>query len=134
MLTPLKKLLFAVTATLGLAYSRLVGGPMDGTSWDVKIKSDSLFSFPHHDTLVFSRGQLAVLGAVPAEFPSASYAAQAIDSETADTIWHASPARLNDGVVTWHGLVHGDQIEGVAVWWTRDGKAKHFTFRGSRRA
>ncbi len=130
----MKKILFALTAALSLAYAKLVGGPMDGTQWDIKIKPDSIFSFSHHDTLVFTRGQMSVLGEVPAELPSAVYSAESLDSDAADTVWHAALTQGERGVVTWHGLVRGDQMEGVAVWWTRDGKAKRFTFHGSRRA
>jgi hypothetical protein len=130
----MKKLLFALTTALGLAYAKLVGGPMDGSEWDVKIKPDALFSFSHSDRLVFTHGRLAVLGDLPTDFPPATYSAESLDSETADTVWHAALAEPERGVVTWHGLVRGDMIEGVAVWWTREGKAKRFTFRGTRRA
>lgn len=107
---------------------------MDGTQWDIKIKPDTIFSFSHHDTLVFSKGQLSVVGEVPNDFPPAVYGSESLDSETADRVWHASLTNPGQGVVTWHGLIRGDQIEGVAVWWTPDGKPKRFTFHGSRRA
>jgi hypothetical protein len=130
----LRRLLFAITAALSLAYAKLVGGPMDGTQWDIKLKPDAIFSFSHKDTLVFSRGQLSIVGGTGSDLPPAVYSAESLDSDTADTVWHASLTRPETGVVTWHGLVRGDQIEGVAVWWTRDGKPKRYTFHGSRRA
>lgn len=128
----MRSLFFAVAAAVGLAYARLVGGPMDGTQWDVKIKPDSFFAWSRHDTLVFNRGQVSIVGDGDS-FPPAVYSAQSLDSDTADTIWNASLTR-GQGIMTWHGLVRGDTIEGEAVLWSKDGKAKRYLFKGSRRA
>jgi hypothetical protein len=128
-----RKLLFALAALAALLSARLFGGPMDGTSWDVKIKPDSLFSFSRKETLVFAHGRLEVLAPAPSDFSPGVYNAQAIDGTTADAVWSASMSQEEKGVMSWHGLVRGDTIEGFAVLWTKSGQAKHFSFRGSRR-
>ena len=128
----MKKLLFAAVAALGLAYGRLFGGPMDDTAWDVKIKADSLFAFSKSDTLVFRRGRLSMAGFIASGFSPASYNAQKVDGDS-ETVWNASLEHPERGVVSLQGLVRGDQVEGVAVWWTPDGKLKKFTFHGSRK-
>lgn len=129
----MKKLLLAAVAALGLAYGRLLGGPMDDTAWDVKIKADHLFAFSKSDTLIFRRGRLSMAGFIASGFEPASYSAQRVDGDS-ETIWNASLEHPERGVVSMQGLVRGDQVEGVAVWWTKDGKLKKFTFRGSRKS
>lgn len=115
-------------------YNRVVGGPMDGTRWDVKVKPDSFFSFSKEDTLVFDKGRLSVVGDHSETFGSADYSAETLNMSGDDAVWHASLGDSEGGVMAWHGLVRGDTIEGVAVQWPREGKPRRFTFKGSRRA
>lgn len=128
----MRKLLLAAVAALSIGYARLFGGPMDDTAWEVKIKGDSLFAFSHPDTLIFRRGRLSMAGFIASGFEPAVYSAQSVAGDS-ETIWNASLEHPDRGVVSLQGLVRGDQVEGVAVWWTRDGKLKKFTFRGSRK-
>lgn len=107
---------------------------MDGTQWDVRIKSDSLFSFSHKDTLVFEKGRVSVVGGAPEDFEPANYSAETLDLSGDQRVWHASLGDEQRGVMTWHGMVRGDNIEGVAVLWPRDGKPRRFTFKGTKRA
>jgi hypothetical protein len=131
----LRTILFAATAALGLAWTHFVGGPMDGTRWDVKIKSESLFSFAHRDTLVFEKGRVSVVGGAPQPFEAAVYSAETLDLAGEQRVWNASLGDEQRGVMTWHGMVRGDTIEGVAVLWPREGgKPKRFTFKGTKRA
>lgn len=114
-----------------MAYYRLFGGPMEDTAWDVKLKADSFFAFAHHDTLVFERGKLKASGYQGTGFTAGSYNAQRVGGDV-DAIWNASLTDAQKGTMTWHGLVRGDTIEGVAVLWTKDGHQKRFTFSGKR--
>lgn len=105
---------------------------MDGTSWDVKVSPDSLFSFSQHGTLVFENGMLNVTGRLASGFTPALYLAQ--DGQgLADRVWNASLANAEQGIMNWQGLVRGDHIEGIAVWWTKNGKLKRFSFTGRRK-
>ncbi|MBI5629307.1 MAG: hypothetical protein HY921_00275 [Elusimicrobia bacterium] len=128
----MKKTFLAFVASLGLAYYRLLGGPIDGTAWDIKIKPDSLFSFSHKDTLIFTKGQLSVPGFASSGFSPAYYNAQNMDGQF-DTMWVASFNDAEKGVVSWQGMIKGDQVEGVVVWWTKGGKLKRYTFKGNRK-
>lgn len=125
-------LLLGAALALGVVYSRVLGGPMDGTRWDVKIKSDSFFSFSDKDTLVFDKGRVTVVGGHPEPFSAASYNAERLDFTGTEAVWNASLGDAERGVMTWHGLRRGDSIEGVAVLWPREGKPKRFTFKGTR--
>lgn len=107
---------------------------MDGTAWDVKIKSESLFSFARAETLVFEKGRVSMLRGRPESFEPAVYSAETLDIANGESVWHASLGDTDRGVMTWHGLVRGDSIEGVAVLWPPQGKPKRFTFKGTRRA
>ncbi len=129
----MRRLLFAFFALSALVSARLFGGPMDGTVWDVKVKPDSFFAMSHRGTLMFARGRLSVATAASPDFQPGYYTAQSVDGTTADAVWNASLKEPDQGVMNWHGLVRGDRIEGFAVWWTRSGKARRFSFTGSRR-
>lgn len=124
------KILLAAVTALRLAWASLAGGGMDGTAWDVKVSRDSVFSIPRHETIVFEQGRMKVDGKLP-PFQSCLYKADsAVD---ADAVWNASATSEESGTVSWQGLVRGDRIEGVAVWWTKDGRQKRYVFKGSRK-
>lgn len=128
----MSRLAFAVFALVALVCARLFGGPMDGTRWDVKIAPDSVFSFSRKGTLVFHRGHLSVLAPMSSDLSPGFYSAQAVDGTTADAVWNASMTGQGGDVVSWHGLVRGDRIEGFAVRWSKSGRSRRFTFKGSR--
>lgn len=129
----MRKLLLALSTAIGLAYARLFGGPMDGTAYEVKVKADSFFAFSRRGTLVFEKGRLTAVTTLAEGFTPAVYHAQSGD-DGIESVWNASLTHVEKGVMTWHGLVRGDHIEGVAVWWVKSGKPRRFTFSGSRRA
>ena len=124
--------MFAAATFVSLAYASLVGGPMDGTSWAVKVKPDTIFSLSHRGTLIFKKGRLSADGYIASGFSPAIYSAQPVQGDL-DTVWSASLSDARNGVVSWNGFVRGDRIEGVAIWWTKDGKPKRFTFKGARK-
>jgi hypothetical protein len=126
----MKRAMLAVTAAVSLAWSRMFGGAMDGMAYDVKIKADSFFSFAHQDTLIFRDGRLTMAGFIASGFEPASYTTQTLDDAE---VWNASLTHPEKGVLSVQGLTRGDEIDGVAVLWTRDGKLKKFTFHGSRK-
>lgn len=127
----MKRVLLGAIAALAMAWYRLFGGPLEDTSWEIKLKADSFFSFSHHDTLVFERGKLKASGYEATGFTPGSYNAQKVGGDV-DAIWNASLIDTHRGTMTWHGLIRGDKMEGVAILWTRDGKQKRFTFTGKR--
>lgn len=128
----MRKLLLALFTALGLAYARVFGGPMDGTAWEVKVRPDSLFAFSRRGTLVFEKGRLTAATTIAEGFTPAVYNAQEGDGDF-ESVWNASLTHVEKGVMTWHGLVRGDKIQGIAVWWVKNGKPRRFTFSGSRR-
>lgn len=128
----MRKLLLALSTALSLAYARLFGGPMDGTAWEVKVHPDSLFAFSRRGTLIFEQGRLTAITTLAEGFSPAVYHAQSGGGEI-ESVWNASLTHVEKGVMTWHGLVRGDKIEGVAVWWLKNGQSRRFTFTGSRR-
>ncbi|OGR89830.1 MAG: hypothetical protein A3J74_04995 [Elusimicrobia bacterium RIFCSPHIGHO2_02_FULL_57_9] len=129
---PIKKIFLAVIAAASLAYAKFFGGPMDGTSWDVKVSPESLFSFSQRGTLVFENGMLSLSGRLASGFTPALYLSK--DGRgLADQAWNASLSSAQDGIINWQGFVRGDRIEGIAVWWTKNGKPKRFSFKGRRK-
>ena len=125
------KLLLAAVTALRMAWAILVGGGMDGTAWEVKVSRDSFFSIPRRETLVFEQGRMKIEGKVPAGFEPCAYKAES--AAGADAVWNASSTSDEGGTVSWQGLVRGDRIEGVAIWWTKAGRQKRYVFTGSRK-
>lgn len=124
-------MLLGAAAALGLAYYRLFGGPLEDTSWEIKLKADSFFAFSHRDTLTFGGGKLRATGYQGDGFKAGVYSAQRVGGDV-DALWNASLTDAERGTMTWHGLVRGDTIEGVAILVRKDGKQKRFTFKGHR--
>ena len=118
-------------AGAGVMYYRVFGGPMEDTAWEIKLKADHLLAFGHQDRLVFQRGKLLASGWQATGFSPGVYNAQRVGGDV-DAIWNASLADSEKGTMTWHGLVRGDTIEGVAILVTRDGREKRFNFTGKR--
>ena len=128
----MKRLLLAAAAAAALAYARLVGGPMDGTVWDVKVKPDSWLAFSRRHTLLFSQGQLSAAGSIAEGFPPAVYRAEAAN-EDGGTLWTAALINPVKGLLSWQGLIRGDSIEGITILWPKDGKPQRFLFKGTRK-
>ena len=127
----MKRLALGAVAGAALAYYRFFGGPMEGTAWQIQLKADSVFSFSHADTLIFQRGKLKALGYEGTAFTAGAYSARNVGGDV-DAIWNASQIDDKKGTMTWHGLVRGDTIEGVAILTTKDGKERRFSFTGKR--
>lgn len=127
----MKKVLLGLATAAGLAYARLFGGSIDGTAWDVKVKADSLFSFSRSGTLSFEKGRLNALLPQAAGFAPGNYQSQSVGMP-GGTIWSAALEEASRGVLSWHGLIRGDEIQGIAVLWRTDGKPERFLFKGKR--
>jgi hypothetical protein len=124
-------MLFGAIATGGLIWYRLFGGPMEGTAWDIQMKADSVFSFSRHDRLIFERGKLRTEKHRQKFLSPGAYTAKSVGGDV-DALWSAAMTDDSRGTMTWHGLVRGDTIEGVAILVTKDGREKRFTFTGKR--
>ena len=48
------------------------------------------------------------------------------------TVWSAAFNEASRGVMSWQGLIRGDEIQGIAVLWKPDGKPERFLFKGTR--
>ena len=118
-------------AGAALAYYRFVAGPMEGTSWEIKLKADAFFALPRKDKLVFERGKLRAEGYEATGFAPAVYSEREVGGDV-DALWSAALTDERRGTMTWHGLVRGDVIEGVAILHGKDGQKKRFTFSGRR--
>ncbi len=128
----INKIVSAVAAALGLAYSSLFGGPIDDSAWEIKIKRDTFFSFSsRRDTLIFENGKLTSAGGIARGFSSSAY--DTSGDGTAATIWKAEMEDDEMGIMNWRGVIEGDRIKGKAVWLTKEGDVKRFTFKGSRK-
>ncbi len=128
----MKKFLLGIVAAAGLAYTRWAAGPIDGTSWEVKIKPDSLFAFSHHGTLRFEQGRLDASIPMASGFTPGSYRAENV-AGSVGTVWSAALTEAQRGTFGWQGLIQGDQIQGIAVLWNLAGKPQRFLFKGTRK-
>lgn len=107
-----------------------MGGPMDGTVWDVRVKPDSWFSFSHRDTLLFDSGRVTAARLVSEGYPSGSYSASGAQGSFS---WQASSENSREETIEWTGRVVDNRIEGRIVQRGRDGRVRQLHFRGTRK-
>ena len=107
-----------------------IGGPMDDTVWDVRVKPDSWFSFSHKDTLVFDSGHMTAVGYMAAGFPSGAYSASGKKGQCS---WQASFQRSNSDIVEWMGRVQDNRIEGDIMQRESSGRVRQLHFKGTRK-
>jgi hypothetical protein len=122
----------ALFAAVNFVYAAIFGGPIDGTSWDVKVKQDGFFHWgTKKETLVFSGGKLVVAGAVNQGYSPTLYRATAEENGTVFAAVLDNPSR---DAVEWSGRVDGDRIAGVVIVRDRDGRVVRYAFSGARKA
>ncbi|MBI2386855.1 MAG: hypothetical protein HYV14_12740 [Elusimicrobia bacterium] len=122
----------ALFAAVNFVYAAIFGGPIDGSSWDVKIKRDGFFHWgTRKETLVFHGGKLVVAGAVSQGYSPTLYQASAEENGAAFAAILNSPSR---DAIEWSGRVNGDRIAGVVIVRERDGRVVRYAFTGARKA
>ena len=122
----------ALFAAVNFVYAAIFGGPIDGSSWDVKIKRDGFFHWgTKKETLVFHGGKLVVAGAVSQGYSPTLYSARDEENGTAFAAILNEPSR---DAIEWSGRVSGDRIAGVVIVRERDGRVVRYAFTGERKA
>ena len=122
----------ALFAAVNFVYAAIFGGPIDGSSWDVKIKQDGFFHWgTKKETLVFHGGKLVVAGAVSQGYSPTLYQASSEENGTAFAAILDEPSR---DAIEWSGRVVGDRIAGVVIVRARDGRVVRYAFSGERKA
>ena len=122
----------ALFAAVNFVYAAIFGGPIDGSSWDVKVKQDGFFHWgSKKETLVFHNGRLVVACAVSQGYSPTLY--QARDEENG-TIFAAVLNDPSREAIEWSGRVDGDRIAGVVIVRARDGRVVRYAFTGARKA
>ena len=122
----------ALFAAVNFVYAAIFGGPIDGTSWDVKVKQDGFFHWgSKKETLVFHGGRLVVAGAVSRGYSPTFYSAHDEDNGTAFAAILNDPSR---DAVEWTGRVDGDRIAGVVIVRERDGRVVRYAFTGEKKS
>ncbi|MFI5361519.1 MAG: hypothetical protein ACHQ49_06075 [Elusimicrobiota bacterium] len=118
-------------AAVNVVYAAMFGGPIDGTSWDLKVKQDGLFHWSSQsDTLVFERGRAVIAGEIAKGYEPAPYDAKVEDGTTSFSLVLAGDGR---DAAEWTGRVRGDAVSGSVVVRGGDGSTRRFTFSGSRK-
>ena len=127
----MKSVAGAFFTAINLLYAAVFGGPIDGTSWDIKVKQDGIFHWgSRRDTLVFHGGKLVVAGAVSQGYSPTIYESRGTDSGTAFAAGLDDPSRE---AIEWSGRVDGDHIAGVVIVRARDGRVVRYAFSGERK-
>lgn len=123
-----------LTLLLGLAaylgYRSLFSGPLDGSSWDVRLASRWFWPFGGRETLVFRRGRFEAERLAAARLLPPHYDAMPGGGATP---WRVSAPAADGGTLEWEGRVDGDRIRGSMLWRRADGSVRRYGFRGRRR-
>lgn len=128
----MKTVVSTLFAAVNFVYAAIFGGPIDGSSWDVKVKQDGFFHWgSKKETLVFHGGKLVVAGAVSLGYSPTLYQAHTEENGTAFAAILNEPSR---DAIEWSGRVDGDRITGVVIVRERDGRVVRYAFSGERKA
>lgn len=126
----MRRLLLAAVVVFGLfQVYRWHCRPLDGSTWNVRVRRDFFLSFPRKDTLTFHNGKLTVASYAARDFSSAGYRGRRLDSGR--STWQAVLTQ-GRGTYQWQGAVSDDRMEGSVLWLGENGKTKQYTFRGKR--
>lgn len=123
-------------ATPSFAQRNKADKPLDGFNFDVKItvEAQAKPTKPMEDDLSFKGNKLKSKAlAEKYNFKAGEFTAT-VDSSNAEEVVITFDAVMKgetpDDVLTWHGTVNGEDIEGSAIW-TKKGKTKKsFAFVG----
>ena len=125
-------LLLGVLGALAWAY-RTVGGPIDGTAWDVHLRRKTIFAFPSSDTLVFQRGQFISEKHLSTGFMPSGYSSSGSDKQESVT-WSSTLDGPNSQVLYWQGQIDGNRIQGELSQVDKNGRTDLFTFHGKKKS
>jgi hypothetical protein len=102
-------------------------GMLDGTRWSVELKTEGEKPMP--DTLVFEQGMFDSIACHQYGFGKGPYDAKKKGMAATFTAFTTS---AREGMMEWSGEVTGDKISGAMTWHPTKGKAKKFTFTGTK--
>jgi len=122
----------AFLTAVNLLYAAMFGGPIDGTSWDVKVRQSGFFHWTSQsDTLIFHGGKAVIAGAIAKGYSPALYEAKESGGDTDFTVRLEGDGRAP---VEWSGRVHAGRITGAIIVRALDGKVSRYVFSGGRKA
>lgn len=122
----------AFFTAVNLLYAAVFGGPIDGTSWDVKVREQGFFHWTSQsDTLIFHGGKAVIAGEIAKGYSPALYDAHENASGTDFTVHLETD---DHDPVEWSGRVKDDRIAGVVTVRRRNGRVARYTFSGGRKA
>lgn len=122
----------AFFTAINLLYAAMFGGPIDGTSWDVRIREQGFFHWTSQsDTLVFHGGEAVIAGEIAKGYAPAVYDAR---QDAAGTEFTVRLERGDLDPVVWSGRVKDGRIAGVVTVRGRDGRVARYVFSGGRKA
>ncbi len=114
-----------------------IAGPqvavLDGTSWKVEVKPDSMAKDKGEkefkETMTFADGKIS-LSAPKVGFEASPYTV----SKTGEKNWTFKAERTSEGEGSsvWTGTVHGNDVEGKLIWTKNDGAVLTYTFKGHK--
>ncbi|MFA6028901.1 MAG: hypothetical protein WC969_03500 [Elusimicrobiota bacterium] len=128
----MRPLLLVAVAVVAMAYSARNASPLEGTAWEVQVKSDALFSCRRKDTLIFKDGLLTVASCAAEGVAPSSYGSEREGAGGAAS-WQAALHREGRGTWQWQGVMRGDAVEGSVLRTLPDGKVRRYRFTGTRR-
>lgn len=132
----LRLIFLSLIAFVAWGYRSFAGGPLDGSTWEVRVRRQGLFALPRRDTLVFERGRFISSGHLEQGFLPGSYQAEgglSAFNGLSDS-WQASQESEREGSLHWRGRVEGERIEGTVTWIRTGGGVKTYAFHGRRKA
>ena len=106
---------------------------LDGTSWKVDVKPDSMTKDKGEqefkETLTFADGNVTMSAPKVGGDPSPYTVSKAGEK---DMSFKAERSSAGEGSSIWTGTVHGNDVEGKMIWTKNDGTVLTYTFKGNK--
>jgi hypothetical protein len=125
--------LAAAPAVMAAAQTQVMGGPLDGTKWNVKVtpdeaamkKGEKVFD----DVLVFDGGYVSMSECLKYGFKASKYTA---DKSGDGWSFQTEQMSKKQGKSIWTADVMGDAVKGKMVWTKADGTVLGYMFEGRK--
>jgi len=106
---------------------------LDGTSWKVEVKPDSMAADKGErnfdETLTFADGNVT-LSTPKVGIEASPYTVTKAGEK--DVTFKVERASSGEGNSIWTGTVHGKSVEGKLIWTKSDGGVMTYTFKGNK--
>src|SRR5438552_18351397 len=117
--------LMGLVALWMLGSVALAASPLDGTQWQIKLTTSAVTT-PSEDRIRFEKGRFTSPLFKPKGFSTSNYTLT--EEKDGPVIWETMQTSEAEGTLSWHGVLGGGAMHGVASGREPDGVVVDYAF------